>query len=299
MRFAATIITFCLVFLISANAMAIEKPRAFSPQVMKDVTYGPLPEQKMDVYLPRTGGDSNDTLRPMILMVHGGGWKRGDKAADNVVDNKVARWVPAGFVFVSINYPMLPEYNVTQQAEFVATAIAQAQRLAPQWHGDSDRVIIMGHSAGAHLISLLNAKPDSAYKFGARPWLGAISLDSAALDVEKIMNFRHLPLYDAAFGTDPAIWKALSPLAQMNETARPWLGVCSSNRDMSCYQADEFAKELRFKNVKADVIRQPLTHAQINAELGTSSPYTRGVESFMKSLDPVLAKTLENVTDRP
>lgn len=298
MKFTVAIIASCLFLISLTPAMAIEKPRAFSPKVMKDVSYGPLPQQMMDIYMPRTDSNANDSLRPMILMVHGGAWKHGDKAEDSFTDNKVARWVPAGFVFISINYPMLPDHDVAQQLNNVATAIAVAQRMAPQWHGDPGRIILMGHSAGGHLVSLLNAKPSAAYRFGAQPWLAAISLDSAALNVEKIMNFRHLPLYNAAFGTDPAVWKALSPHAQMDQTARPWLGVCSSNRDMSCTQADEFAKELRFKNVKADVIRQPLTHMQINDELGRSNPYTRAVEIFMQSLDPVVAKAVENVTDR-
>jgi acetyl esterase/lipase len=219
-------------------------------------------------------------------MVHGGGWLRGDKEMGRVVDNKVARWVPLGFILVSVNYPMVPDANPVEQAEHVARAIAAAQQAAPQWGGDPDRFILMGHSAGAHLVSLLNADAGRAAELGARPWLGVVALDSGALDVPTIMTHKHPQLFDRAFGADPEFWRDASPLHQLRAGARPWLGVCSRLRASACAGNAAFAARARELGSRAEVLGEKLRHGAINEELGLPSDYTGAVERFLASLDP-------------
>lgn len=63
-------------------------------KVLRDIPYGNSGKQRMDVYLPRDARKQ----APVIFMVHGGGWRTGDKALRAVVENKMARWVPRGFI---------------------------------------------------------------------------------------------------------------------------------------------------------------------------------------------------------
>jgi arylformamidase len=167
-------------------------------RVVRDVAYGSDPQQRFDVYAPAEAKGA-----PVIFIVHGGGWFRGDKAMRAVVENKVARWVPKGFVVVSTNYRLLPKANPIEQARDVARALAVAQDKAASWGGDRSKFILIGHSAGAHLVSLLTAAPSVSSGIVSTPWLGTVSLDSAAFDVVKIMEARHFALYDPAFGRDP------------------------------------------------------------------------------------------------
>ena len=90
-----------------------------------------------------------------MFVVHGGGWRRGDKAARAVVENKVARWTKAGFIVISTNYRLLPAADPIAQAGDLARAVSIAQQRLPAWGGDPDRVVLVGHSAGAHLVALL------------------------------------------------------------------------------------------------------------------------------------------------
>ncbi|HEV8388816.1 MAG TPA: alpha/beta hydrolase, partial [Dongiaceae bacterium] len=216
-------------------AMALPATAATPPgvTVLRDVAYGPAKLQTMDVYLPAQS-KVGPKAAPLILMVHGGAWAFGDKTNTQVYENKVARWVPRGFIFVSINYPMVPVSDPVQQADDVARAMAAAQAAAPGWGGDPTRLILMGHSAGAHLVSLLNADPARAARLGVKPWLGTISLDSGALDVPAIMEHEHFRLYDKAFGDDPSLWQAASPIDHLTRDGPPWFGVCNSNRALSC-----------------------------------------------------------------
>jgi arylformamidase len=250
--------------------------------VLRDVTYGPAKLQTMDVYLPA----ESKVAAPVILMVHGGAWRFGDKRHPPVVENKIARWVPTGFIFVSVNYPMVPESDPVAQADDIARALAAAQAAAPGWGGDPARVILMGHSAGAHLVSLLNADPSRAAKLGAKPWLGTVSLDSGALDVPAIMNHRHARLYDQAFGDDPALWEASSPIHHLTKDSPPWLGVCSSSRAASCGINQVYAAKSTKHGTRAEILGEPLSHGELNSELGRPGAYTDAVEAFMASLDP-------------
>lgn len=254
-----------------------------------DVAYGPDPRQRFDVYRPARGEGA-----PVLVMVHGGAWRLGDKSARGVVEHKVAHWVPRGFVFVSVNYRLLPQADPLQQAGDVARALAAVQAKAAGWGGDPAKVVLMGHSAGAHLAALLGAAPALAEKAGARPWLGTVSLDSAALDVERIMAARHYRFYDAAFGADPAYWRAVSPTQALAAGAPPLLLVCSSIRpDQPCAQAHDFARRAQALGVRAEVAEQARSHKQINEELGTPGDYTARVDAFLSSLDAAVAKRLE------
>ena len=256
-------------------------------RVQRDVAYGSDPQQRFDVYIPAGAHDA-----PVILMVHGGGWQRGDKSMNNVVQNKLDRWVPRGFVLISVDYPMLPATDPVQQARSVAQALAYAQRHAAEWGGDPRKFILMGHSAGAHLVSLISAEPSMAISAGAQPWLGTVALDSAAFNVATIMRGRHAPLYDRAFGNDPAFWDAASPIIQLHAKTAPFLAVCSSQRKESCAQAQAFVDKARGYGTQARVLPENLSHEQINETLGEPSDYTAQVEAFMASLDPGVAMRL-------
>lgn len=272
--------------------------RSSGLQRLPNLPYGEAPRQRMDVYLPPAGvAGAAHAPRPAILLVHGGAWRMGHKAHAGLLRHKIQRWVlQQGFALVSIDYRLLPEADPMQQAQDVARALALAQHLSPDWGVDASQWVLMGHSAGAHLVALLSAAPDLAQALGASPWLGAVLLDSAALDVAAIMERRRRPrLYDDAFGPRPEFWAQVSPLQRLQAGARPMLAVCSTLRpDRPCVQAHAFADRARALGVPVRVLEQALTHQEINATLGQDGPYTQAVEDFMATLHPALAQRLKS-----
>lgn len=132
----------------------------------------------------------------------------------------------------------------------------------------------MGHSAGAHLVALVSADTSVGKRYGVAPWLGTISLDSAALNVVAVMQARHLPLYDRAFGSQADGSMVASPLHQLHGHIAPFLAVCSSQRRDSCTQAHNFVAKTVSFGTHASVIEQNLSHEQINERLGLDSDYT-------------------------
>src|SRR6478735_6042840 len=114
----------CLIVVAGAADASIPGVR-----VMSDVAYGDNSRQRMDVYVPA----QRPTDAPIIVMVHGGAWAIGDKDMKRVYENKVRRWVPKGFIFVSVNNRLVPEANPIEQADDVARALAVVQRQASAW----------------------------------------------------------------------------------------------------------------------------------------------------------------------
>jgi len=245
-----------------------------------DVAYGADEKQRIDVY----ASNAPIANAPIIAMVHGGGWRHGDKSYSRVVDNKVAHWVNQGFIFVSINYRMLPDADVPTQAGDVAAAIAYIQHHASLWGGNAQQLIVMGHSAGAHLVALLSANPAIGAAKELAPWKGTVVLDSAAMNVPAVMERRHLGLYDDAFGLNENYWRSNSPIHNLTKQAIPMMLVCSTKRrDKPCDQASEFAAQAAQFGIPVTINPQNRTHGEINSELGERGTYTQAVDDFIRS----------------
>jgi len=240
------------------------------------LAYGADAAQTMDVFVPPEARDA-----PVIVMVHGGGWRLGDKTSPGVIENKLKYWLPKGYILVSVDYRLLPT-PVSDQAGDVAAAVAFAEKHATDWGGNGDRLILMGHSAGAHLVALLSADPSRVVSAGGHAWRGSVVLDSAALDVAGVMSKPHPKLYDDAFGADPAYWASVSPTAQIKSGSVPMQLVCSLKRpDDSCGQSKAFAAHLESRGKVTPVAPQLLTHMEIDENLGLTGGYTDAVQAFI------------------
>lgn len=251
---------------------------------LSNLAYGREDGQTLDVYTHI--GNVGSFGAPAILMVHGGGWRHGDKAMARVTENKIARWTSKGIAIISINYRMLPETPVDAQLTDVARALAYVQQHASEWGVDGKRIVMMGHSAGAHLVALLASSPNVMQQAGAQMPLATVALDSAALNVVEIMSNPHMKLYDDAFGKDKTYWQRMSPQYQLKQKTAPLLLVCSSLRQTVCPESERFAALARSLGGRAEVLPQALKHGEINSQLGEPGVYTEAVESFLRGVVP-------------
>src|SRR4051794_21169306 len=115
-----------LVFLVACPLLAGE------PQVHRGLAYAePKNErQTLDVYAPTKG-----KKLPVVVWIHGGGWQAGDKKE---VHKKPQAFADQGFVFVSVNYRLLPKATIRQMAQDVAKAIRWVHDHARDYGGDPD-----------------------------------------------------------------------------------------------------------------------------------------------------------------
>jgi acetyl esterase/lipase len=129
---------------------------------------------------------------PLILVVHGGGWIRGDKEMGRVNDSKVSRWLPR--YLRQHQLPHAAQGATAGTGTGCGTSAGLRRENSARLGVDRSNIVLMGHSAGAHLIALLAARPELLDEAGAKTPLGFVLLDSGALDVPAIMNARHFRL---------------------------------------------------------------------------------------------------------
>ena len=251
-----------------------------SATVNIDVPYGLDDAQKYDVYLPE-----NRSSAPIIVMVHGGAWTSGDKEDDNVAKAKAGFFVAKGYIFVSLNYRLLPKSDPLIQAADVALGIANIQKNAEKWDGDKSKIVLMGSGAGGHITALLSSNPSLASDQGATVWAGAVVLETAALNIPDIMASNHDGRYDTAFGSNAEFWEDSSPTHLVHSSGVPILVVCSteSNED-TCTKANAFKQTADNVGVNVTVSPQSMSPWEVNSRVGVSTSYTDTIASYIDSL---------------
>ncbi len=238
--------------------------------VEKDLPYGDHPLQKFDLYLPDT-----PTKAPVMVYIHGGGWKRGDKAAAAL---KPAFFNGKGWIFVSVNYRLIPEGKHPLNVNDVAAAIARIHDTIAEKGGDPMKLFVMGHSAGAHLASLVatNPKPLEATGKSVAILKGVISLDTNAYELPGLLSSSMRPFYEAVFGSDPTLLKDASPQWQIDaDKGIPPFLICYSrgmgkNAEPSRRDAAEgFREALAAASIAASVVdASDRNHGEINQWFG-------------------------------
>jgi acetyl esterase/lipase len=122
-------------------------------EVYRDLVYVPggNKRQSLDLFVPGRG----DEPLPLIVWIHGGGWKYGSKNFCPVLS-----WTKKGYVVASINYRLSQDAKFPAQIEDCEAAVGWLREHAEKYHIDRDRVVAWGASAGGHLASLVGTAWD-------------------------------------------------------------------------------------------------------------------------------------------
>ena len=196
---------FFLFLLLAIPAAA--QPTPF-PAGTVEIAYGADARQRLDFTPAARPG------APLVVFIHGGAWSMGDMA---MAGHMAVHFHDKGDAFASLDYRLVPEANPQQQAEDVAAALARLLADAPRLGIDRGRVMIIGHSAGAHLAALVGTDPFylAAHRLPISAIEGVVLLDGAGYDVAAQLRSAGpllRSLYHRAFGDDPAFQARVSPM---------------------------------------------------------------------------------------
>lgn len=251
-----------------------------------EIAYGQDDRQKLDFWGPR--GTSQKT--PLLLFVHGGGWSIGDKR--QAAGGKAELYTDRGMAFASTNYRLVPAVTPEDQARDIARAISQLRKSSDRLGFDPDRIILMGHSAGAHLVALIGTDDrylrEAGVPFSAVQ--GVILLDGAGYDVQRQMQAaqgRLKSIYEAAFTLDRARQIELSPTSHAGvPNVRNWLILHAERREDARSQAQSLAKLLDHSGSAVAVVPVPnSTHMTVNRDAGQAGSFVAGrIQSFLAGL---------------
>ncbi len=296
-RCLCIVLSSLLVFAIFGNSRAtaqvggklreriIERIQATQPG-SEELSYGSDTLQKLDYWKPMVKGV------PLVVFVHGGGWKRGDKR--EATGHKGEHFVQQGYAFASLNYRLVPEHKVEEQAQDIVKAIAYLTKNAERLGFDPKRVVLMGHSAGAHLSALIGTDTQYLEQAGidAQTLRGVIPIDGAAYDVSKqILDSGEVmhETYLQAFGGEPERQKALSPTLQTAAPNAAAFLILHVQRIDGTAQSKGLAAALQQHGTPVEVQGFPgrglAGHAEINRRLGEPDyPVTPVVDDWLKKI---------------
>ncbi|MEZ5385465.1 MAG: alpha/beta hydrolase [Prosthecobacter sp.] len=136
-----------------ATAVVAEVPKDFQPpagiRMEKDIAYieGGDEAQKLDIYLPEA---SSEKPLPLIVHIHGGGWRAGSKFPCPVMG-----LVLKGYAVASVEYRFSQKAVFPAQIQDCQAAIRWLRAHAKQYNFDNKHVGVIGGSAGGHLSALV------------------------------------------------------------------------------------------------------------------------------------------------
>ncbi|MGH9198607.1 MAG: alpha/beta hydrolase [Acidimicrobiia bacterium] len=197
----------------------------------------PEGKDRLDLYIPE--GVRN---APVIFSVHGGLLSMGDRSEESFVGQ---RFASAGYLTVVISYRLSPQVSHPAHIQDTAAAFAWVKRNIRQHGGDPDRIIVIGHSAGAYLVMLLAADSRylAAHKLSSRDIKGVVPV-SGFFWVDKPGVAPDRPKY--VWGTDQKVWIESSPSRYLRADLPPVLIIdTDGDEDWRQQQNADLAAALR------------------------------------------------------
>ena len=223
------------------NAL-VPKDRA-SAAIASDIAYGDNPRQQLDIYAPT---ESTSMTKPVIVWFYGGSWNSGTRHGYDFAGRALAA---QGFVVVVPDYRIVPEVRFPGFVEDGAEAMRWVRANIGEYSGDPDRIVVMGHSAGAHLAAMLAVDPQ---------WLGE---DRSAIKglVGLAGPYDFLPLDTSstieAFGEWPRL-EQTQPISYADSSSPPALLLTGSeDTTVKPRNSISLAAHLTEAGVEAEVVQ--------------------------------------------
>ncbi len=231
--------------------------------------------------------------RPVVMYVHGGAFALGDKA--NSMENKTRLFSSLGYLLVSVNYRLSPStagagpdrVKFPDHNQDVADAVTWLKTNGVSFGGDTSRIALLGHSAGAHLVALTGVSPQflPARGIPLHAVAGVACIDTEGFDVVK-QGREGNEIYLNAFGISETVWIQASPVHQIQTgTVYPKFFVAKRGTASRVAIADGFIAAL--SGAGADVTHitaSQYDHEGINDAIGApgETAVTVPLTNFLK-----------------
>lgn len=238
-------------------------------QLVKNVLYGTLPRQRLDVWRMST----TPLHAPVVLFVHGGSWMMGDKREQG--RPMLHEFVRRGWIAVVPNYRLAPRHPWPAQIADVTRAFGWVKKNVATYGGDPSRVVIAGGSAGGQLAALVALSANDATwrpedMESVTDWSvrGAMSFYGVLETIGDETHWRGLGrgvrfllerrVVQVPFVGNEPIYRAMSPFDRIGADAPPFFVVQGRNDTLVDVQvARDFVAKFR------DVAHEPIYYVEL------------------------------------
>lgn len=245
-------------------------------------------KQTLDIYAPRDAKNAR-----IILFVHGGEWTKGDKLE---ISYKPQFFNTHKIIFAATNYRLNPADNHPAQVNDLAAAVRYLHDNAAKYGGDPKKIILLGHSAGCHLVTLvaLDTRPLATVGLKPSDLAAVVSWSGGAFDlVDKVHSGGTYAGYiHNNFGPEESAWRDASPKSHINDADNkplpPFLFASADQGNPASHVAsDQMAELIRAAGGKTEtLVLQNRDHTGANHLLG--SPGDTTGPDLLKFLNTVL-----------
>jgi acetyl esterase/lipase len=263
------------------GAAAATKCRASGRTDVRYATRAGVPASATSLDVYPAPGACDDAPTAVVVWVHGGGWAVGDKRG---VGAKLDLFHDLGAAVVSVNYRLSPRRGTPpgdappvqhpDHVEDLAAAVSWVSEHAATFGADPEAVVLVGHSAGAHLVALVGADPSYLRAAGVpTDAVGCVvALDTEGYDLaEKVASGGpSARLVRNAFGDDPEVWRDASPITHAADDAPVRFLVVTRGTLRRQAEAARFVDAVGAAGGDATLVTAPskYTHADVNRRLG-------------------------------
>jgi acetyl esterase/lipase len=226
---------------------------------------------------------------PVVVFIHGGTWMSGSK---DLYGDLGRNFASKGITTAIISYRLGDQVQYNSMAEDCAAAVKWVHDHASQYNGDPSRLVVSGHSAGAHLASLISL--DTGYMKALNtpnPIRGCILIDAFGLNIDTFIRSpfgqSYMAYIEKVFTRDEATWKKASPVSHIHERDIPFF-ITTGSRNYPFLLADN---ELFIRRLKA--AGRNVTYQKI---IGKN--HTEMVSQLQQSTNPLYASMVKFLQEK-
>ncbi len=269
-RFSSPVLLLAVMFSMTTGLAEAIDQKTGGKKVSKivyreNVVYGQIHGAGLlaDVAFP----ESKEPL-PAILSVHGGRWRGGHKQDTSTI--KVKQWAGFGFFAMSIDYRLVGCTPAPACYQDMQCAIRYLHANAKDLNIDTDRIFLMGQSAGGHMVSLAATLGDGPFpRTGG--WEKASNDFRAAISLAANYELNTLSwgnIWTPASGDPIVARKLASPVNHVSKETKPLLILHSDNdRSVPIENAVLMVETLKKAGARHTFHRYPTAgHLQVTDE---------------------------------
>ncbi|WP_405381054.1 alpha/beta hydrolase fold domain-containing protein [Maribacter sp. LLG6340-A2] len=259
-----------------------------------DLTYCTLGARslKLDVFEPK---NTSETLRTAIIIIHGGGWRSGNRTQHYPLAEQLAN---KGYVAIT------PEYRLSTEALFpsavydLKAVVRWVRKNAETYQINPEKIVISGFSAGGELAAFVGTTANKLLFENDACNTGISSHVNAIIDLDGTLSFVHPESGegDDSKGTsaatywfgyskaeNPLLWKQASPLTYVNDKTPPTLFINSSVARMHAGRED-YINILRSNSIYSEVISFETAPHSFVLYSPWFEPTVKGIDNFLKTV---------------
>ncbi len=261
-----------------AEGQPLRRTLPESVKVERDIVYAKYGDRevKLDLYLPKKSASQKI---PCIVVIHGGGWRSGDKTRFASI---AARLAEQGFAAACIGYRLLPEVQFPAPVVDCKAAVRWVRANAAKHGLDPDRIGAIGGSAGGHLVAMLGTSH-------AEPKLegdgGNASVSSRVQAVVAMATPADMTRFADRSGMTKELATLISPLTHVSKDSAPTLLLHSdADKTVPMEQSELLLKKLSDAKVPVKLVKMGASHAFWNDAKFFDEVMAKSVKFFRERL---------------